>query len=79
MATLIGLMIGSVGRLWPLQVVTPETADLKLKFQKFEFVSPQSYDGSVAVLVVCAVVAAMVVLVADFVTRKKTADPTESV
>lgn len=72
MATLIGLMIGSVGRLWPLQVVTPETADLKMKFQEFEFVSPQNYDGSVLVLVVCAAVAAAVVLVADFVTRKGT-------
>ncbi|SMP50501.1 putative membrane protein [Neorhodopirellula lusitana] len=70
MATLIGLMIGSVGRLWPLQVVTPETADLKLKFQKFNFVSPADYDGSIVTLVVLAIVAAGVVVIADHITRK---------
>lgn len=65
MAALIGLMIGSVGRLWPLQVVTPETADLKLKFQEFMLVSPANYDGNVWLLLALAVVAAAVVLVTD--------------
>lgn len=65
MAALIGLMIGSVGRLWPLQIVTPETAGLKLKFQKFDFVSPADYPGSVVILIVVAVIAMVVVIVAD--------------
>ncbi|MFG0288079.1 MAG: DUF368 domain-containing protein [Rhodopirellula sp. JB044] len=69
MATLIGLMIGSIGRLWPLQAVTPETADLELKFQEHVFISPAQYDGSIVTLVVLAVAAALVVLVADRVTR----------
>lgn len=74
MATLIGLMIGSVGRLWPLQVVTPETADLKLKFQKFNMVSPSDYPGSVTTLVILAMLAIAVVLVADRVTCNTAAD-----
>lgn len=72
MATLIGLMIGSIGRLWPLQVVTPETANLKMKFQKFDFVSPGNYDGNLPVLLACVVIAAFAVLLADFVTRRGT-------
>ncbi|MBB3207717.1 putative membrane protein [Rhodopirellula rubra] len=69
MATLIGLMIGSIGRLWPLQAVTAETADLELKFQEHVFISASQYDGSVVILAVLAVVAAVVVLVANRVTR----------
>lgn len=69
MATLIGLMIGSIGRLWPFQVVTPETADLKLKFQEFDFVSPMNYPGSVGTLVALALVSIGVVLVADRATQ----------
>ena len=65
MAALIGLMIGSVGRLWPLQRVTAETADLELKYQEFEWVSPIEYDGSVLMLVVLAIIAAAVVVAAD--------------
>ncbi|WP_231603379.1 DUF368 domain-containing protein [Neorhodopirellula pilleata] len=70
MAALIGLMIGSVGRLWPLQVVTPETADLKLKYQEFNLVSPSEYPGSVGGLVVLAIVAILVVIVADRIANK---------
>jgi len=69
MATLIGLMIGSVGRLWPLQSVTPETAGLELKFQEHVLVSPDDYGGSLTMLIVLTVTAAVVVLVADRVTR----------
>ncbi|MEM9364829.1 MAG: DUF368 domain-containing protein [Planctomycetota bacterium] len=65
MASLIGLMIGSVARLYPLQQVTPETAGLKLKYQQFEFVSPSEYAGSVPLLIILAVIAGAVVLLAD--------------
>lgn len=74
MATLIGLMIGSVGRLWPLQTVTPETAGLELKFQETMFVTPAQYDGSVTVLITLALIAAAVVLIADHVTRRLTSE-----
>ncbi|MCM2374957.1 DUF368 domain-containing protein [Aporhodopirellula aestuarii] len=74
MATLIGLMIGSIARLWPLQAVTPETADLELKFQEHVFISPAQYDGSLVMLAALALVAAIVVLVADRVTRHATVE-----
>ncbi len=72
MATLIGLMIGSVGRLWPLQAVTPETADLELKFQKTTLITPDQYDGSLMLLIALALIAAAVVLIADQLTRRLT-------
>jgi putative membrane protein len=74
MATLIGLMIGSVGRIWPLQVVTPETAAMELKFQKLVYVSPAQYEGSVVFLAVLAIVASGIVLLADRVTRQMTSN-----
>lgn len=70
MAVLIGLMIGSVDRLWPLQRVTPETAKLELKYQVFEWVSPTEYEGSVLMLLVLAIIAAVVVVAADHFTRR---------
>ncbi|MEM6979169.1 MAG: DUF368 domain-containing protein [Planctomycetota bacterium] len=68
MAHLTGLMIGSVARLWPLQVVTPETIDQDLKHQETVWVSPLNYDGSVLALGALAIVAAAVVLAADRIT-----------
>ncbi|WDQ18608.1 DUF368 domain-containing protein [Rhodopirellula sp. P2] len=70
MAVLIGLMIGSVGRLWPLQRVTPETAELELKHQEFDWVSPLQYEGSLVVLLALAITAAIVVMAADHFTRR---------
>ncbi|TWT50746.1 hypothetical protein Pla22_34890 [Rubripirellula amarantea] len=74
MATLIGLMIGSLRKLWPLQMPTAETANEKLKFRVMEFVSPSDWDtaaGSFPVLIGLAVAAAVVVLVAEKVAVKE--------
>ena len=68
MASLIGLMIGSLGKLWPLQVPTPETASEKLKFRIMEYVAPADWDasmGSLGMLFALAVAAAVIVLVAE--------------
>jgi putative membrane protein len=65
MATLIGLMIGSVEKLWPLQVPTPETAALKMKERVMRIIPPQEFDGSLTLLVLLAVAAAALVLVLD--------------
>ncbi|TWT64642.1 hypothetical protein CA85_37750 [Allorhodopirellula solitaria] len=72
MATLIGLMIGSIGRLWPLQAVTPETAELELKYQETVFITPAQYDGSLILLIALALIAGGVVLIADRVTQRLT-------
>lgn len=71
MASLIGLMIGSVGRLWPLQIVTPETADLELKYRQFQFVSPGHYPGSVLILLGLAIAAAVAVLAVNAIASRQ--------
>lgn len=65
MATLIGLMIGSVGRLWPLQRVTAATSALELKYQEHEWIAPADYDGSGWALIALAIAAGAIVLAAD--------------
>ncbi|QDV63282.1 DUF368 domain-containing protein [Crateriforma conspicua] len=70
MAVLIGLMIGSVGRLWPFQVVTPETADLDFKARQFDYVSPAAFTGSVPIVIGCVIAGAAVVLIAESVASR---------
>ncbi len=65
MASLMGLMIGSVAKLWPLQMPTLETADKAAKFRVLEYVSPADWSGSLASLIALAVGSAVVVLVIE--------------
>ncbi len=66
MAGLIGLMIGSVGRLWPLQAPTPETADLEMKYRVMQYFSPADWSGtSMLTLIALAVAAALAVIVIE--------------
>ncbi len=65
MAWLMGLMIGSVGKLWPLQQPTAETADNELKFRVMQYVSPSDWPGNLAALVGLALAAAIVVIVIE--------------
>jgi len=70
MATLMGLMIGSLGKLWPLQLPTAETAELEPKLRVFQYVSPENYPGSVTWLVALVVVAALTVCTMEWVAKK---------
>lgn len=65
MATLLGLMVGSAAKLWPLQVPTAETATMEMKFRRYVPVSPADWEGSLVTLVALALAAAAVVLVAE--------------
>ncbi|OYP28945.1 DUF368 domain-containing protein [Rhodopirellula sp. MGV] len=65
MAALIGLMLGSVEKLWPLQMPTPETASLKMKERVMVSVPPGEWDGSLVLLVGLAIGAAVAVLVLE--------------
>lgn len=65
MAGLMGLMIGSIGKLWPLQVPTAETADQELKFRVMQYVSPANWDGNLWTLVTLVVVSVVAVLVVE--------------
>ena len=71
MAALVGLMVGSVEKLWPLQVPTAETAALKMKERVMQHVSPADWDGSLIWLVALTVGAAVFVLVLERVATPK--------
>jgi putative membrane protein len=62
MAALMGLMIGSLGKLWPLQVPTSETASEELKLRVMQYVSPADWTGNLLLLVALTIGAMIVVL-----------------
>ena len=65
MATLIGLMIGSIAKLWPLQQPTPETAGLESKFRQMQYVGIGDWPTSIVALIALALVAAVAVIAAE--------------
>lgn len=71
MAGLVGLMVGSVGRLWPLQMPTPETAHLEMKFREMQYLTPAAWPGSLTVLLALVVVAAATVLIIERIAESK--------
>lgn len=73
MAGLMGLMIGSIRKLWPLQLPTPETANDELKFRVMEYFSPGQWQGSLVTIALLIVVSAIVVLAAEHVAKSSKA------
>jgi putative membrane protein len=73
MAALMGLMIGSVGKLYPLQVPTPETALLDSKDRVMTYVAPADWEGSILRLVLLAVASAVIVLTIEWIAAKQSA------
>lgn len=65
MAWLMGLMVGSIRKLWPLQIPTPETADLEMKHREMQYVSPSDWSGGLWHLIALAAVAFVAVLVLE--------------
>ncbi len=70
MALLMGLMIGSIAKLWPLQSATSDTAGLEFKLREFQYVSPAHFDGSVLLLVALTVASAAIVLIAEWIASR---------
>jgi putative membrane protein len=70
MAALMGLMIGSVGRLWPLQVPTPATAALEPKFRVMQYVAPSDWQGSLTLLLLLAFGSAAIVLTIEWLATR---------
>lgn len=71
LAGLTGLMLGSVVKLWPLQVATTETAMLKPKFRIMQYHSPIQWEGtSVIFLITLAVIAAALVVIIESWSRR---------
>lgn len=63
MAVLVGLMIGSVAKLWPFQRATAETASLEFKYREFVYVSPSEF-GSTNILILLACLCGVVAVIA---------------
>ncbi len=72
MAALMGLMIGSLGKLWPLQIPTAETAQLEAKMRVMQYISPADYPGSLMWLIALASFAAIATLAMEGIAKKTT-------
>jgi len=70
MAALMGLMVGSIVKLWPLQRPTRETADLDLKNRVMEYVPLSQWSGSLVLLLLLAVASFVVVLALEWYGKK---------
>lgn len=68
-AALLGLMLGSLRKLWPLQSPTPATAELEFKERVYTVIAPNQWTDGFAHLILLAGLAAAAVLVFDRVTR----------
>ncbi len=73
MAALMGLMIGSIAKLWPLQMATPETADLEMKLRVMQYVAPSAWPGSLLGLAALVAAAATIVLTIERLAGGRTA------
>ncbi len=61
MAALVGLMVGSLRKIWPLQQATDATAALPFKEQQFRVVPLSQWEGNLLTLLGLAIVAVAVV------------------
>lgn len=62
---LLGLMLGSLRKLWPLQQPTAETAAEKFSLRKWELVPPDQWSGSLITLLLIALAGTATVLALD--------------
>lgn len=65
LAFLVGLMLGSLYKIWPFQTVTPETAGLAFKEQVFVHSTPSGDIASVAGVVALVMLAAVGTMVLE--------------
>lgn len=62
----MGLMVGSIVKLWPLQRPNEKTADLDLKNRVMEYVSPREWDGSLLLLLFLTASSFVIVLTIEW-------------
>ena len=71
MAVLLGLMLGSISQLWPLQMpAAGPAADIDPEKRPLVYVSPADWPGSLLPLLALAVVAAVLVLVVERIAHR---------
>ncbi len=78
MACLVGLMIGSLYRIWPFQIATEETASLEFKERNYIYQLPSESGASLIVVLIVAALAAGCVLLMDKVGNRMHRQSAES-
>lgn len=69
-AALLGLMVGSLRRLWPLQQATAETAQLKFSQRQWQSMAPAEWQGPIWPLIALAAAAFAAVIILEVVGRR---------
>lgn len=77
-AALLGLMIGSLGKLWPLQRPTTESASLPFQDRVWVTVGPSQWDGAIWPLVALTALAVAIVVAANHFAARRKPDDSES-
>lgn len=71
-AALLGLMLGSLRKLYPMQLPTAATAELEFKERQWQVVAPSQWQGSITLLLVLIIAsAAGVLLLNAFAANRK--------
>lgn len=73
MAALMGLMVGSIVKLWPLQRPTQETANLDPKNRVMEYVAVEQWNGSLVLLMILTLGSFLTVMAIEWYGRKQSA------
>lgn len=73
MAFLVGLMLGSLVKIWPFQRVIAATADLPFKEQRFEWVGPAESPASLPMVLAIAVLSSGLTLLLEAVGNRSAA------
>lgn len=74
MAFLVGLMLGSLYKIWPFQQVTAESAELPFKEQVFEHLWPAASGVSLPWVIALAIAALIGTLMLELVGRRLSSD-----
>lgn len=75
MAFLVGLMLGSLYKIWPFQQVTAESAGLPFKEQVFEHVWPAASSANLPLAIALAIAALIGTLLLEMVGRRLSSEP----
>ena len=74
MAVLVGLMIGSLYKIWPFQQVTPATAELPFKEQLFQHVSPTASTANLPAVLALGLFALVATLLLEKIGSQLSSD-----
>ncbi len=76
MAVLVGLMLGSLRKIWPFQKVTADTAGLPFKEQQFELISPLESPDSWPLVLGVVIVSGVLTLILEIIGERLSSNET---